>query len=446
MHRTQSSIFVNAYRLPKSSLSEKHAQSHHCLFDRTYCLEDLNDNASNQPLHQGLYAQFQAPKFPVKSAAPVTPGTSTKAPSIVGTYEIPIIGRGRSESQIYSPTDGNYRSMGRTGAVHRQPGYSTGGWLRKDHTFRSEPSIIACLDVHKLRSDEGTSACTHEGANWEDCRITIHCFGLGLDHRLRQATRRCCTLAGHRRQGPTHLHTLPPSASRTYVDSTLTAGKRYRRERWTPIAARSVRLTIIPLNPIYRRKLDTFAKVSDPNVTEREALLVCNLRKPNLRSWYKRIIQKMAFKIDDFTIQEDQIKTAKDVFKRYDKRGQDKISTTDLGPAFRALNLKVKPDTLKEWADQVDDDATGFIDFNGFLICYGKSLQEEQDERDLRDAFRVLDKNKRGEIDVEDLRWILQELGDDLTEEEIDDMIRDTDTDGSGFVDFDEFYKLMTSE
>lgn len=34
-------------------------------------------------------------------------------------------------------------------------------------------------------------------------------------------------------------------------------------------------------------------------------------------------------------------------------------------------------------------------------------------------------------------RWILKGLGDDLTEEEIDDMIRDTDTDGSGFVDFD---------
>ncbi|TPP59399.1 20 kDa calcium-binding protein (Antigen SM20) [Fasciola gigantica] len=154
----------------------------------------------------------------------------------------------------------------------------------------------------------------------------------------------------------------------------------------------------------------------------------------------------MAFKIDDFTIQEDQVKTAKDVFKRYDKRGQDKISTTDLGPAFRALNLKVKPDTLKAVSYTHLDVSTGFIDFNGFLICFGKSLQEEQDERDLRDAFRVLDKNKRGEIDVEDLRWILKELGDDLTEEEIDDMIRDTDTDGSGFVDFDEFYKLMTSE
>lgn len=34
-------------------------------------------------------------------------------------------------------------------------------------------------------------------------------------------------------------------------------------------------------------------------------------------------------------------------------------------------------------------------------------------------------------------RWILKELGGDLTEDDIDEMIRDTDKDGSGYVDFD---------
>jgi calmodulin len=154
----------------------------------------------------------------------------------------------------------------------------------------------------------------------------------------------------------------------------------------------------------------------------------------------------MAFTYEDFTVSEDQVKQAKTVFEKFDKRGQAKISTNDLGPAFRSLNLTVKPDALKEWADSVDDDATGFIDLNGFLIILARKMQDDQDEKDLREAFRVLDKNKRGEIDVEDLRWILKGLGDDLTDEDVDDMIRDTDTDGSGFVDFDEFYKLMTSE
>lgn len=151
----------------------------------------------------------------------------------------------------------------------------------------------------------------------------------------------------------------------------------------------------------------------------------------------------MAMNVDDFTVTEDQVKAAKEVFKKFDKKGLEKISTNDIGPAFRALNLTVKADTLKEWADELDEDATGMIDQSGFLILYGKKLKEDADERDLREAFRVLDKHKRGEIDVEDLRWILKELGDDLTDEDIDEMIRDTDKDGSGFVDFGEFYKLM---
>ena len=42
-----------------------------------------------------------------------------------------------------------------------------------------------------------------------------------------------------------------------------------------------------------------------------------------------------------------------------------------------------------------------------------------------------------GEWRVHVYRWILKNLGDDLTEEDIDAMIADVDTDGSGWVDYD---------
>ena len=64
----------------------------------------------------------------------------------------------------------------------------------------------------------------------------------------------------------------------------------------------------------------------------------------------------------------------------------------------------------------------------------------DEDERELREAFRVLDKGNKGTIPVDDLRWILKSLGDDLTEEELDDMIAETDTDGSGTVDYEGRY------
>nr|3TZ1_A Chain A, Troponin C [Chlamys nipponensis akazara] len=70
---------------------------------------------------------------------------------------------------------------------------------------------------------------------------------------------------------------------------------------------------------------------------------------------------------------------------------------------------------------------------------------EDLDERELKEAFRVLDKEKKGVIKVDVLRWILKSLGDELTEDEIENMIAETDTDGSGTVDYEEFKCLMMS-
>merc|ERR1712018_1114878 len=94
---------------------------------------------------------------------------------------------------------------------------------------------------------------------------------------------------------------------------------------------------------------------------------------------------------------------------------------------------------------------------NSATMSDGVKLTDAQTSA-AKDAFSSLDKRsedkirvgdiaaamkKKGEVNVSELRWILKNLGDDLTEDDIDDMIADVDTDGSGWVDFDEFSKLM---
>lgn len=61
-----------------------------------------------------------------------------------------------------------------------------------------------------------------------------------------------------------------------------------------------------------------------------------------------------------------------------------------------------------------------------------EAIQEE-----LREAFRMYDKEGNGYINVSDLREILRALDDKLTEDELDEMIAEIDTDGSGTVDFE---------
>lgn len=61
-----------------------------------------------------------------------------------------------------------------------------------------------------------------------------------------------------------------------------------------------------------------------------------------------------------------------------------------------------------------------------------EGMQEE-----LKEAFRLYDKEGNGYIKTSDLKDILRALDDKLTNNELDEMIAEIDTDGSGTVDFD---------
>ncbi|KAK6169421.1 hypothetical protein SNE40_020481 [Patella caerulea] len=147
----------------------------------------------------------------------------------------------------------------------------------------------------------------------------------------------------------------------------------------------------------------------------------------------------------EFKVTEKQIQDAETMFHHFNYKESDTVLTKHLGQVFKSLGLQVTDEKLKEWSDEADEEAAGCITFQQFLPLFEMKLKEDEDERELREAFRVLDKNKTGVIDVADLRWILRSLGDDLTDEEIEAMIVETDTDGSGTVDYEEFKNLMTS-
>jgi len=144
-----------------------------------------------------------------------------------------------------------------------------------------------------------------------------------------------------------------------------------------------------------------------------------------------------------WTLTDAQAKAVKESFQAHDKKGEDQIKVGDIGAAMKKVGYNITPEFLEKWEDDIDQDGTGYVGFDEFSILVRRKIQEDEDEKELKEIFRVLDKEKKGEVNTNELRWILKSLGDDLTEEDIDDMIADVDTDGSGWVDYDEFSKLM---
>jgi calmodulin len=146
----------------------------------------------------------------------------------------------------------------------------------------------------------------------------------------------------------------------------------------------------------------------------------------------------------EYHLNESQIADFRVAFNLFDKAGTGEIPTSQLGIVMKNLGHNLKPEQLEECIEAVDGDGSGSVDFDEFLALMAKKTKEAEDEQELREAFRVFDKNNRGVIDVADLKIIFNALDPDMPEDEIDQIIQEVDEDGSGTVDFEEFLKLMS--
>jgi calmodulin len=151
-------------------------------------------------------------------------------------------------------------------------------------------------------------------------------------------------------------------------------------------------------------------------------------------------------------VSKSQMKEFREAFRLFDKDGDGSITKEELGRVMRSLGQFARTEELQQMLQEVDVDGDGNVSFEEFVdIAWSAGagsdpdhvLSREEEEKELRDAFRVFDKHNRGYITASDLRAVLQCLGEDLSEEEIEDMIKEVDVDGDGRIDFYEFVNAL---
>ena len=101
---------------------------------------------------------------------------------------------------------------------------------------------------------------------------------------------------------------------------------------------------------------------------------------------------------------------------------------------------------LADMINEVDADGNGTIDFPEFLTMMARKMKDTDSEEEILEAFKVFDKDGNGFISAAELRHIMTNLGEKLTDEEVDEMIREADIDGDGQINYEEFVKMMMSK
>ncbi|KAJ8308903.1 hypothetical protein KUTeg_013777 [Tegillarca granosa] len=138
-------------------------------------------------------------------------------------------------------------------------------------------------------------------------------------------------------------------------------------------------------------------------------------------------------------------------FETFDLNGDGHITIEELEKAMQIAGANPTKSQLKEMIAEMDTDGNGTIEYPEFLEYMVRYKENPNSNDSLTDAFRILDRDGSGKITSKELKAVMKELGDGLTDEEAEEMIKMADKDGSGDVDyegkegidFETFYKFL---
>jgi len=142
-------------------------------------------------------------------------------------------------------------------------------------------------------------------------------------------------------------------------------------------------------------------------------------------------------------LSEEEIAEFKEAFSLFDKDGDNTITTAELGTVMRSLGQQPTESELNDMINEVDANGNGTIDFEEFLEMMARKMKETDTAEEIRQAFRVFDKDGNGFISSAELRHVMTNLGERLTDEEVEEMIREADCDGDGQINYEEFVQMM---
>lgn len=127
----------------------------------------------------------------------------------------------------------------------------------------------------------------------------------------------------------------------------------------------------------------------------------------------------------------------------FDTDGSGKIKASELRVALRALGFEPTKDELRRMITDVDKKGDGMLDFPQFMEAIVKKISEPDRDEEIEKSFRLFDQNQDQSIDINDLRYVADLIGETMSLEELMEMINEADQDRDGRVTMEDFKRVV---
>ncbi|VVC41047.1 Hypothetical protein CINCED_3A011778 [Cinara cedri] len=110
---------------------------------------------------------------------------------------------------------------------------------------------------------------------------------------------------------------------------------------------------------------------------------------------------------------------------------------------MRALGFEPKKEEIKRMLNSLNKQHNSFITYEDFINLMSMKMADKDSREEIIKAFKLFDDNCSGKITFQNLKRIAQELGENIADEELQEMIDEADKDGDGEVSQEEFLQIM---
>jgi centrin-1 len=144
----------------------------------------------------------------------------------------------------------------------------------------------------------------------------------------------------------------------------------------------------------------------------------------------------------------DEVEEIRQAFELFDTNGTGRVDPKELKAAMQSLGFDTKNPTIFQIISELDTpEATkrGGIEFETFLEAINNKLGDKETEEGLRRIFNLFVDDNQDTITLASLRKIAKELGEQISHEDLQDMLSRASSNGTELT-FGEFYDIMTKK
>jgi calmodulin len=140
---------------------------------------------------------------------------------------------------------------------------------------------------------------------------------------------------------------------------------------------------------------------------------------------------------------DDNTQELQTAFKLFDRDQDGGICKQELMQTFRDLGHVCSEDDIDDIFKQYEIKGNEIYYENFVEIANNNHFREGKLDQDLVEAFKIFDRENMNYITRTDLTFILKNFCSTLTHKEVEEMIREVDSNGDGNISFEEFINMI---